>query len=162
MTFVLISPNVTFGGRKFLYRWMFQSVQCMVSIFVVFLFWASCSNVPAGGVLLPGGSGGGISSESRFVEGTFTSLSKAGAAGVDLKIATIVLTKEGKFSAYRTEKAFNEKNPDIEGTYEIVIKDIVFKNREGEEFQNRGFVLNESDTKFEWNGKFPGAVFVKK
>ncbi len=129
----------------------------LLSIFILssaIFLWSGCSG-------LPGGSGGGVSSKPRFIEGTFTSSPKTGKASADYKIATMIFTKSGQFKAYRDAETLKKQEPDIEGSYEIVDNDIIFKNPSGTEYQNRGTLLDSTDTKFEWPERFPGDVFGK-
>lgn len=123
--------------------------------------WVAAMVVGIGCSGLPAGGGGGVNSEPRFIENTFESSPKTGQAGVDYEVATIQFFKTGKFKAYRTKQSLSKQVPDIEGTYEIVEKDIVFKNPEGSEFSERGKMLGEGDNQFSW-GQFPNDLFNKK
>lgn len=135
------------------YQWQSSWLACSLWAAVLFL-GIGCSGLPAGG-------GGGVTSEPRFIEGTFESSPKTGQAGQDYEVATIVFAKNGKFKAYRTKQSLAKQVPEIEGSYEIVEKDIVFKNPEGSEFSERGKMLVDGDGQFEW-GQFPKDVFNRK
>lgn len=118
------------------------------------LLWSGCSG-------LPGGGGGGVTNPDQAFQGSFESSPKSGQASQDYEVKTITFANDGSFKVYRTKAKLTAETPDITGTYEVIDKDIVFKNPDGEEFEERGRFLDDNKTRFEW-ALFTIDVFEKK
>ena len=119
------------------------------------LLWSGCSGFNGGG------GGGGVTNPDQTIEGTYESTPKTGQASQDYEVKTITFGTDGTFKVFRTKAKFSAQNPDITGTYEVIDQDIVFKNPDGEEFEERGRFLDNGSTRFEWK-LFTIDVFVKK